>query len=167
MYATDELINNPDIAIAAFTALKEEKEKAKKLAETIAVKEQQISELRPKASYYDVVLNCKDLVSITDMKQVEETRKALSSSEVARGGYDAAIKKYGRVPVAICTAATIYMRKERLGGWGFLWAQNVLALWTNRPPSGIDRAAIMDDTLHPTRICDYSARFIRLTTIDD
>ena len=67
MYATDELINNPDIAIAAFTALKEEKEKAKKLAETIAVKEQQISELRPKASYYDVVLNCKDLVSITEI----------------------------------------------------------------------------------------------------
>ena len=67
MYATDELINNPDIAIAAFTALKEEKEKAKKPAETIAVKEQQISELRPKASYYDVVLNCKDLVSITEI----------------------------------------------------------------------------------------------------
>ena len=67
MYATDELINNPDIAIAAFTALKEEKEKAKKLAEAIAVKEQQISELRPKASYYDVVLNCKDLVSITEI----------------------------------------------------------------------------------------------------
>ena len=101
------------------------------------------------------------------MKQVEGTRKALSSSEVARGGYDVAIKKYGRVPVAICTAATLYIRKERLGGWGFLWAQNVLALWTNRPPSGIDRAAIRDDTLHPTRICDYSARFIRLTTIDD
>ena len=101
------------------------------------------------------------------MKQVEETRKALSSSEVARGGYNVTIKKYGRVPVAICTAATIYMRKERLNGWCFLWAQNVLALWTNRPPSGIDRAAIQDDTLHPTRICDYSARFIRLTTIDD
>lgn len=30
MYATDDLIANPDIAIAAFTALKQEREKAKK-----------------------------------------------------------------------------------------------------------------------------------------
>lgn len=100
------------------------------------------------------------------MKQVEAARKALSSPEVARGGYDAAIKEYGRVPVAICTASTLYKRKERLDGWGLWWAQTVLALWTNRPPSGIDRAAIQDDTLHPTRICDYAADFIRLTTME-
>lgn len=37
----------------------------KQLTTTIAVQEQQISELKPKASYYDVVLNCKDLISIT------------------------------------------------------------------------------------------------------
>ena len=102
----------------------------------------------------------------TFMKQVEAARKALSSPEVARGGYDAAIKEYGRVPVAICTASTLYKRKERLDGWGLWWAQTVLALWTNRPPSGIDRAAIQDDTLHPTRICDYAAGFIRLTTME-
>lgn len=67
MYATDELINNPDIAIAAFTALKEEREKTRQLTETVAVQNQQIAELKPKASYYDVVLNCKDLVSITEI----------------------------------------------------------------------------------------------------
>ncbi len=67
MYATDELINNPDIAIAAFTALKEQREKTKQLTEIVAVQEQQIAELKPKASYYDVVLNCKDLVSITEI----------------------------------------------------------------------------------------------------
>ena len=67
MYAMDELIENPDLAIKALTALKEEREKTKKLTETVAVQNQQISELKPKASYYDVVLNCKDLVSITEI----------------------------------------------------------------------------------------------------
>lgn len=67
MYAVDELIENPDLAIKALTALKEEREKTRKLTETVAVQSQQISELKPKASYYDVVLNCKDLVSITEI----------------------------------------------------------------------------------------------------
>lgn len=67
MYAVDELIENPDFAIAAFTALKEEREKTKKLSETVAVQNQQIAELKQKASCYDVVLNCKDLVSITEI----------------------------------------------------------------------------------------------------
>lgn len=67
MYATDELLANPDIAIAAFTAIKEEREKAKRLESEIAVQKQQIAELKPKASYYDVVLNCKDLMSVTEI----------------------------------------------------------------------------------------------------
>lgn len=67
MYATDELLANPDIAIAAFTAIKEEREKAKRLESEIAVQKQQIAELKPKASYYDVVLNCKDLMSISEI----------------------------------------------------------------------------------------------------
>lgn len=64
MYAIDDLIANPDLGIAALNALKKEREKNKKLEESVAVKTQQISEMIPKASYYDVVLNCKDLVSI-------------------------------------------------------------------------------------------------------
>ena len=63
MYATDELLNNPDIAIAAFTALKEERERRMELETTVAVQTQQIQELTPKACYYDVVLNCPDLIS--------------------------------------------------------------------------------------------------------
>lgn len=35
------------------------------LKTNVAVKDQQISELKPKASYYDVVLNCPDLLSTT------------------------------------------------------------------------------------------------------
>lgn len=67
VYAVDEVLEDPDMLISALQALKEEKAKAKRLSETIAVQEQQISELKPKASYYDVVLNCKDLVSVTEI----------------------------------------------------------------------------------------------------
>lgn len=65
MYATDELIANPDFAIAAFTALKEEREKRLALEEVAAVQKQQIAEMQPKATYYDVVLRCKDAVNIS------------------------------------------------------------------------------------------------------
>ena len=65
LYAVEDLIENPDLMIAAAMALKEHREKSKNLKEKIAVQNQQIAELQPKASYYDVVLNCKDLVSIS------------------------------------------------------------------------------------------------------
>ena len=65
MYAIDDLIADPDLGIAALNALKAEREKNKELEQSVAVQTQQISELTPKASYYDVVLNCKDLVSIS------------------------------------------------------------------------------------------------------
>lgn len=42
----------------------EEQREKQQLLTTVAVQEQQIAELQPKASYYDVVLNCKDLISI-------------------------------------------------------------------------------------------------------
>ena len=64
-YATEELIANPDLAIAAFKALKEEREQNRKLEQKVAVQTQQISEMAPKVSYYDVVLNCKDFVSMS------------------------------------------------------------------------------------------------------
>ncbi len=65
LYATDQLLNNPDLAIAAFTALKEEREKRKALEARVAIQNQQIVEMKPKASYYDLVLQCKDLVAIS------------------------------------------------------------------------------------------------------
>ena len=65
MYATEELIANPDLAIAAFQALKAEREKRIALEEAVAVQAQQIAELKPKASYYDLVLKCKDAVNIS------------------------------------------------------------------------------------------------------
>lgn len=65
VYAVDEVLNDPDMLIAALTELKAEREKTKTLMETVAVQKQQITEMKPKASYYDVVLNCKDLVAIS------------------------------------------------------------------------------------------------------
>ena len=67
MYATDELLANPDFAIRVFQELKAEREKRSLLETTVKVQTQQIAELQPKASYYDVVLNCKDLVSATQI----------------------------------------------------------------------------------------------------
>lgn len=65
LYAIDEMLENPDIMIEALIKLKEEREKTKALKQTIAIQGQQITELQPKASYYDKVLQCKDLVPIS------------------------------------------------------------------------------------------------------
>lgn len=56
-----------------------------RLKSTVAVQTQQIAELKPKANYYDVILNCKDLLSITQIakdygksaKWMNETLRAL------------------------------------------------------------------------------------------
>jgi prophage antirepressor-like protein len=61
----EEMLLNPDAMIELLKELKAEREQIKQLEMTTAVQQQQISELKPKASYYDVVLNCKDLMSIT------------------------------------------------------------------------------------------------------
>ncbi|KYG28208.1 phage antirepressor [Alkalihalobacillus trypoxylicola] len=65
LYAVDELLANPDLWIKALQELKAEREKNAELTTTIGIQEQQIAEMQPKASYYDVVLNCKDAVAIT------------------------------------------------------------------------------------------------------
>lgn len=65
LYAVDEVLVNPDILIKALEELKAERLKNNQLSETVKVQEQQIVEMKPKASYYDVVLNCKDAVAIS------------------------------------------------------------------------------------------------------
>ena len=69
MYATEELLNNPDLAIKAFTALKEEREKNKVLEFTNKKQEQIIGELKPKADYVDRILKSKGLVTITQISK--------------------------------------------------------------------------------------------------
>lgn len=58
MYATDELLNNPDLLIEVATKLKEER--------TLRlVAEQKVAEMQPKADYYDRILNNKGLVTVS------------------------------------------------------------------------------------------------------
>lgn len=65
VYAVDEVLANPDMLIEALLQLKAEREINQALKATVVVQNQQIVEMKPKASYYDVVLNCKDLVAIS------------------------------------------------------------------------------------------------------
>lgn len=69
LYATPEaakrLLADPDFLIAALQELKAIRAKNTALTETVGIQTQQIAEMKPKASYYDVVLNCKDAVAIT------------------------------------------------------------------------------------------------------
>lgn len=64
MYATEYLLANPDVAIAAFQALKEERERNQQLVGQIAVQNQQIAEMKPKATYYDVILSSTNVMSM-------------------------------------------------------------------------------------------------------
>jgi prophage antirepressor-like protein len=65
VYAKEELLENPDLFIEALQNLKAEKAKTKELQATVSIQEQQIAELRPKVSYYDVILNCRDAVAVS------------------------------------------------------------------------------------------------------
>ncbi|MFK8197843.1 phage antirepressor [Aerococcaceae bacterium zg-1292] len=65
VYAMDYLLDNPDIAIAAFITLKKERERNKTLTHTIDIQNQQICELKPKANYYDVILSSTDVISMS------------------------------------------------------------------------------------------------------
>lgn len=61
----EKILDDPDTLIRLATALKEERAKRKVLEQQVNVQQQQIAEMQPKVSYYDVVLNCKDLVAIS------------------------------------------------------------------------------------------------------
>ena len=65
LYAVDDMLNNPDALIEALQAYKAERMQRLALEAENAVQKQQLIEMQPKASYYDVVLNSPALVSIT------------------------------------------------------------------------------------------------------
>lgn len=67
MYAIDEILENPDLAIAALMKLKEERKRRKELECQTLVQRQQIEEMKPKASYYDLILQNKNTVPITQI----------------------------------------------------------------------------------------------------
>lgn len=59
--------NNPEMILERGRKILEQR--VKHLTDKVAIQTQQISELQPKASYYDVVLNCKDLVAISTISK--------------------------------------------------------------------------------------------------
>lgn len=71
VYATDkvldEILANPDYGIKLFTELKVEREKRKQLEIENAQSKQIIGELKPKATYYDMILQNKSLMPITQI----------------------------------------------------------------------------------------------------
>ncbi|EFT1771492.1 phage antirepressor KilAC domain-containing protein [Listeria monocytogenes] len=58
MYARDELLDNPELLLDVVTSLKAEREKR-------LIAEQQVNELQPKATYYDLIRQNNSLVSIS------------------------------------------------------------------------------------------------------
>lgn len=69
IYATDvtvdRIISDPDFGIQLLMQLKDERSKRAALENTVAVQSQQIAELSPKASYYDLILQSQGAVSIS------------------------------------------------------------------------------------------------------
>lgn len=70
-YMTEQTLEkalfNPDFLIELATQLKNEQARSKRLETTVAVQEQQIAELKPRADYTDKILHNKGLVTITQI----------------------------------------------------------------------------------------------------
>lgn len=65
MYATNELLDNPDLAIKVFEQLKQEREEKKELQLQNTQQKQLIGELKPKADYTDRILKSKSTMTAT------------------------------------------------------------------------------------------------------
>lgn len=69
VFAMDDIVNNTDALIEALKAFKAERLQRMALEEENAVQKQQLVEMKPKASYYDVVLNSPSLVAISEISK--------------------------------------------------------------------------------------------------
>ena len=63
--AIEDKWNDPDAVMAR--ALQIANKKLDEVKMLVAAKDEEIAEMKPKVSYYDVILNCKDLVSVTQI----------------------------------------------------------------------------------------------------
>ena len=65
VYAVDEVLNNPDLLLSALEALKQEREAARSLQETVDAQQELLTVMEPKAAYYDKMLACPEALPIT------------------------------------------------------------------------------------------------------
>lgn len=97
------------------------------------------------------------------LRRIDAAKADLSTPRISES-FNACLSKHGRAVIAVCVAATLDARKDRLDCWVWVWTYEVLS---NLPQGltlrNLERAYI-EDNLHPTAICDYAGRFIRLTT---
>lgn len=70
MYATEELLANPDFAIKVFNELKAEREKRHALETEVKVKELQIEQDKPKVVFADAVSTAKTSILIGDLAKL-------------------------------------------------------------------------------------------------
>ena len=97
------------------------------------------------------------------LRKIKEAQKEFSTPKVITS-FTEISRKHGRAVTAICVAATLWARRDRLEGWRLRWAELVLVLWTTKPAISGSDCAVINDGLHPTRICEYAASFINYTT---
>lgn len=69
MFATDELLDNPDFAIATLQKLKEEREAKKLLEHKNEVLQLELEEARKQTDYLDLILQTKDMLTTTQIAQ--------------------------------------------------------------------------------------------------
>ena len=95
VYAVDELLNDPELAIKAFTALKEERQKNKQLQE-------ENESMKPKADYFDALVDKKLNTNVRDTaKELGVKEKAfvnflLENGFVYRQGKDGKLRPYAQ-----------------------------------------------------------------------
>ena len=70
LYAVDEILENPDMAIAILTKLKEEREARKALEQEHQAKEKQIGEMAPKALFADAVSASEGTILIGELAKI-------------------------------------------------------------------------------------------------
>lgn len=95
------------------------------------------------------------------LRRVSETCEDLSNPDI-RSTFNQVLREHGRVAVAICVAATLEARRERLDNWSLTWAREVLSLLPGWTAGNLERAHI-EDGIHPTAICDYARGLIACT----
>lgn len=96
------------------------------------------------------------------LRKVKEASKDMSVTTI-RTSFNDFLKKHGRAVTAVCIAATLFQRKERIDNWGIVWADKVLDLVPFFTVSNIEDASIKDG-IHPTAVCEYAEQLIRYTT---